>query len=129
METQTQLILLQKTMVMVEGVARDLDPDVNMWTAAKPILEDWMRRNIGPEGIARDLKKTAEILTGLGPRLPQAAEQLVMLVDRRTGERGPFAPPATVVQVRAPLWPVVVAAILGGGVGAGIVAVMLGVIS
>lgn len=127
METQTQLILLQKTMVMVEGVARDLDPDVNMWTAARPILEDWVRRNLGPEGIARDLKATAEILSGLGPRLPQAAERLVMLLDRRTGERGPFAAPPAVVQVRTPMLPVALAAVAGGAVGAGVVAVLLGV--
>ena len=127
METQTQLILLQKTMVMVEGVARDLDPDVNMWNAAKPVLEDWMRRNIGPEGIARDLKTTVEILSGIGPRLPQAAERLVMLLDQRTSERGPFAtPPPPIVEVRAPLWPVVLAAMLGGAIGAGIVLGMMG---
>ena len=126
METQTQLILLQKTMVMVEGVARDLDPDVNMWKAAKPVLEDWVRRNIGPEGIARDLKSTAEILLGLGPRLPQAAERLVMLLDQRTGERGPFAAPRPVVQVKTPLWPVTLAALVGGAVGAGLVILLMG---
>ena len=126
METQTQLILLQKTMVMVEGVARDLDPDVNMWTAARPVVEDWMRDNLGPAGIARDLKATAEVLSGLGPRLPEAAERLVMLLDRRTDEAGPFAPPATVVQVKTALWPVVLAGLLGGLAGAGIVVLALG---
>jgi len=128
METQTQLLLLQKTMVMVEGVARDLDPDVNMWNAARPVLEEWMRKNIGPEGIARDLKSTAEILLGLGPRLPQAAERLVMLLDQRTSEHGPFAPPPAVVHVRAPFWPVLLAAVAGGGVGAGVLALFLGVL-
>lgn len=126
METQTQLLLLQKTMVMVEGVARDLDPDVNMWNAAKPVLEDWMRKNIGPEGIFRDLKSTVDILSGLGPRLPQAAERLVMLLDERTGERGPFASPPPVVQVRTPFWPVLIAAIAGGGIGAAAVMLILG---
>lgn len=128
METQTQLLLLQKTMVMVEGVARDLDPNVNMWTAARPVLEDWIRRNIGPEGVIRDLKATADILSGLGPRLPQAAEKLVMLLDERTGERGPFVPPPPVVQVRTSPWPVILAGITGGGVGAGLVALLLGAI-
>ncbi len=126
METQTQLILLQKTMVMVEGVARDLDPDVNIWTAAQPVVEQWVRDNLGPAGMTRDIRKTLEILSGLGPRLPEAAERLVMLVDRRTNEPGPFAPPAPVVQVKAPLWPVVVAGLLGGAAGAMIVALLTG---
>ncbi len=126
METQTQLILLQKTMVMVEGVARDLNPDVNMWTAARPVVEDWMRRNLGPEGIARDFKATVEVLSGLGPRLPEAAERLVMLLDRRTDEAGPFASPAPVVKVKTALWPVVMAGLVGGAVGAVIVILLVG---
>ena len=125
METQTQLILLQKTMVMVEGVARDLDPDVNMWKAARPVVEEWMRRNLGPEGIARDLKATVDVLSGLGPRLPEAAERLVMLLDRRTDEAGPFAPPAPVVQVKTALWPVVFAGLVGGVVGAGMMVLLV----
>ncbi len=127
METQTQLILLQKTMVMVEGVARDLNPDVNMWTAARPVVEEYVRRNLGPEGMARDLKETVKVLSGLGPRLPMAAEKLVMLLDERSTEAGPFARPAPVVKICTPVWPVVIAGLLGGAVGAGIVvAVMMG---
>ena len=42
MQTQIQLLLLQKTMVVVEGVARKLDPDTNIWDISKPILEDWL---------------------------------------------------------------------------------------
>ncbi|HUZ71376.1 MAG TPA: 2-polyprenylphenol 6-hydroxylase [Stellaceae bacterium] len=49
METQPQLLLLQKTMVLAEGVGRMLDPRVNMWTLAQPLIEDWMRENRGPE--------------------------------------------------------------------------------
>ena len=125
METQTQLILLQKTMVMVEGVARDLNPDVNMWTAARPVVEQYVRDNLGPEGIARDLKATAKILSGLGPRLPMAAEKLVMLLDERSSEAGPLARPAPVVKVRTPFRPIFLAALLGGVVGAGIVAALM----
>src|SRR5216684_801426 len=49
METQPQLLLLQKTMVLVEGVGRRLDPDVNIWSLARPLVEEWMRDNRGPE--------------------------------------------------------------------------------
>jgi ubiquinone biosynthesis protein len=54
MQTQTQLILLQKTMVTVEGVARSLDADANMWLAMRPVLEDWVKSNIGIKGITID---------------------------------------------------------------------------
>jgi ubiquinone biosynthesis protein len=49
MPTQPHLLLLQKTMVMEEGVATALDPDINMWEAAEPFLRDWMRAELGPE--------------------------------------------------------------------------------
>jgi ubiquinone biosynthesis protein len=54
METQPQLLLLQKTMVLAEGVGRILDPSVNMWTLARPLIEEWMRENRGPEARLRD---------------------------------------------------------------------------
>ena len=53
METQPQLLLLQKTMVQVEGVGRRLDPEVNIWTLARPLIEEWMRDNRGPEARLR----------------------------------------------------------------------------
>ena len=49
MQTQTQLLLLQKTMVSVEGVARNLNPDANIWEISRPILEDWIKKEKGPE--------------------------------------------------------------------------------
>ena len=62
METQPQLILLQKTMVVVEGVARNLNPDLNMWNAAAPVVEEWMRRHLGPEGVLKEAKNSAAAL-------------------------------------------------------------------
>ncbi|WP_127090825.1 2-polyprenylphenol 6-hydroxylase [Aquabacter cavernae] len=50
MKTRPELLLLQKTMVVVEGVARSLDPQLNMWTTAAPVVEDWIARNLGPVG-------------------------------------------------------------------------------
>ena len=49
MQMQPQLVLLQKTMVVVEGVARDLDPELNMWKTAEPVVKTWMESQIGPE--------------------------------------------------------------------------------
>lgn len=74
MQTRTELILLQRTMVVVEGVARSLDPKINIWDVAKPIVETYIKENIGPKAVARDLIKTAQVLARFGPRLPQLAE-------------------------------------------------------
>jgi ubiquinone biosynthesis protein len=58
METRTELILLQRTMVVVEGVARSLDPHINIWQVAKPIVEGYIAANVGPKAILRDLGRT-----------------------------------------------------------------------
>jgi ubiquinone biosynthesis protein len=74
METRTELILLQRTMVVVEGVARSLDPHVNIWEVARPIVERYIRENIGPKAVLRDLFKTARVLARFGPKLPSLVE-------------------------------------------------------
>jgi predicted unusual protein kinase regulating ubiquinone biosynthesis (AarF/ABC1/UbiB family) len=53
MHLRPELVLLQKTMVQVEGVARGLDPHHDMWSAARPIVERWVKRELGPEAVAR----------------------------------------------------------------------------
>jgi ubiquinone biosynthesis protein len=92
METRTELILLQRTMVVVEGVARSVDPHCNMWEAAKPVVEDWIRENLGPAQMARDFGRTVRVLARLGPRLPGLAQELVLLAEeartRRSGGEG-----------------------------------------
>jgi ubiquinone biosynthesis protein len=74
METRTELILLQRTMVVVEGVARSLHPQINIWEVAKPIVEDYIKQSIGPKALLKDLLKTARVLSRFGPKLPQLAE-------------------------------------------------------
>ena len=54
MQTQPHLLLLQKTMVMVEGVAQSLDPDINMWDTSGPFVKEWMRTELGPEAALAD---------------------------------------------------------------------------
>ena len=69
METQPQLLLLQKTMLIAEGVGRRLDPSVNMWELAQPLIVEWMRENRGPEARLRQgLETMAQAVTQL-PRL------------------------------------------------------------
>jgi ubiquinone biosynthesis protein len=74
METRTELILLQRTMVVVEGVARSLDPQLNIWEVAKPIVEDYIKESIGPKALIRDLGRTLMVLSRFGPQLPKIAE-------------------------------------------------------
>jgi ubiquinone biosynthesis protein len=75
METQPQLLLLQKTMVLAEGVGRTLAPELNMWTLARPLIEDWMRTNRGPEARAVDAIAEAASLLERLPRLVRNLEQ------------------------------------------------------
>jgi ubiquinone biosynthesis protein len=74
METRTELILLQRTMVVVEGVSRSLHPQVNIWEVAKPVVQSYITQSIGPRAAARDLAKTARVLARFGPRLPGLVE-------------------------------------------------------
>ena len=63
MQTQPQLLLLQKTMVVVEGVARKLDPDANIWEISQPVLEKWLKETKDPIAeIGNILKDTSEVL-------------------------------------------------------------------
>jgi len=74
MQTRIELILLQRTMVVVEGVARSLNPHINIWEVAQPVVESYIADSIGPAAVVRDLSRTLRILTRFGPRLPQLAE-------------------------------------------------------
>lgn len=71
MQTQPQLILLQKTMVVVEGVARNLDPNLNMWTTAEPVVRHWMESNLGAEGRLHDAAEGAQVLGRFVAALPE----------------------------------------------------------
>jgi ubiquinone biosynthesis protein len=79
MQTQPQLLLLQKTMVVVEGVARMLDPKLNMWTIAEPVVADWMTARLGPEGRIADAAEGAATLGRVLAALPEAAARFERL--------------------------------------------------
>ena len=75
MHTQIQLLLLQKTMVVVEGVSRKLDPDTNIWNVSKPILENWLKDVKDPiNSINENLKNAVEIAKKL-PELPEIMDK------------------------------------------------------
>ena len=75
METRPELLLLQKTMVVVEGVARSLDPALNMWTAAEPIAREWMALNTGVAGRLREAGEGAEVFGRVVAEVPRLLEQ------------------------------------------------------
>jgi ubiquinone biosynthesis protein len=98
MPTQPHLLLLQKTMVMEEGVATALDPDINMWETAEPFLKEWIRSELGPEayyadriiGLVRAAKKIPELVDRLDEYYPPrgAAPPPPPLPDIAIIERG-----------------------------------------
>ncbi len=110
METRTELILLQRTMVVVEGVARSLDPNINIWKVAQPVVEDYIAQNIGPKAVLRDLARTAQVLARFGPKLPQLAEAALLRESARAAPPAPPAPPSRLLPV---LWSVG-GAVVGG---------------
>ena len=67
MHTQTQLLLLQKTMVVVEGVARKMNPETNIWEVSRPVLENWMKSVKGPKST---INKTIEISKDILQKIP-----------------------------------------------------------
>ena len=101
MQTQPHLLLLQKTMVMVEGIATQLNPDINMWDTAAPYVREWIRDELGPEAaLAQRIKDDTETLLrlpGLIRRLeekyppkggapePQPLPDIVLVTDKREG--------------------------------------------
>ncbi|WP_163847818.1 2-polyprenylphenol 6-hydroxylase [Pseudooceanicola aestuarii] len=107
METRTELILLQRTMVVVEGVARSLNPQINIWEIAQPIVQDYIGKNLGPRALARDLTRAAQVMARFGPRLPRLVEQALM---RQVAEPKPLRPNRWRAAV---IW-----ATIGGAVGA-----------
>ncbi|MET0748319.1 MAG: 2-polyprenylphenol 6-hydroxylase [Rhizobium sp.] len=73
METRPELVMLQKTMVVVEGVARMLNPRFNMWKASEPVVGDWIRTNLGPKRILTDVQDALKAGLKLAEAVPEIA--------------------------------------------------------
>jgi ubiquinone biosynthesis protein len=87
MRLRPELVMLQKTMVQCEGVARALDPQHDMWAAAEPVVETWMKRELGPEGQLRDLGEDLKRLHDAARKLPDAIDDWAEVgVKLKTGE-------------------------------------------
>ncbi|MEO9897328.1 MAG: 2-polyprenylphenol 6-hydroxylase [Paracoccaceae bacterium] len=89
METRTELILLQRTMVVVEGVARSLNPTINIWQVASPVVGSYIEKSVGPRAALSDLFKTARVLSRFGPRLPRLVENALIAQSNPEPPRRP----------------------------------------
>ncbi|MEX0584052.1 MAG: 2-polyprenylphenol 6-hydroxylase [Sneathiella sp.] len=91
METQPQLLLLQKTMVTAEGVAQSLNSQINFWEAAEPTVAHWMRENMGVEAQAAEVVKDGIALLRRIPAIVTRADDLLSEMEAREKERGEMA--------------------------------------
>jgi ubiquinone biosynthesis protein len=74
-EIQPQLVLLQKTLLNIEGLGRQLDPDLDLWATARPFLEKWMLEQVGPQKLLDELRDQAPRYAKLIPELPRLLHQ------------------------------------------------------
>src|SRR5262249_54090710 len=95
MRTRPELLMLQKTMVVVEGVARTLDPRLDIWSTAEPVAREWITRHLGPagqfEGAARGMGQAGHMLARI-PGLLQRAARIAEQIDLATGKGFSLAP-------------------------------------
>jgi ubiquinone biosynthesis protein len=82
MQTRPELILLQKTMVVVEGVARGFDPKLDIWKVADPVVREWIERNLGPVGRLQSAASGASDLARLLSHLPNIASRAVTVLGQ-----------------------------------------------
>jgi ubiquinone biosynthesis protein len=86
-EIQPQLVLLQKTLLNIEGLGRELDPDLDLWSTAKPFLEKWMLEQIGPQRLLDELRSQAPLYAKLLPDLPRLLSDYLRAAPRAGSRR------------------------------------------
>jgi ubiquinone biosynthesis protein len=104
MQTRPELILLQKNMVLVEGVARALDPNLDIWTVAEPVVGDWLRREEGPIGKLEALKEGFDILTETVARLPNLLSRAEVALDDYDRDKANSRPFVSRALVNVAVW-------------------------
>jgi ubiquinone biosynthesis protein len=85
-EIQPQLVLLQKTLLNIEGLGRELDPDLDLWNTAKPFLEKWMIDQLGPKKLMDQLRNEAPRYAKLIPELPRLLFEFLQHSKTRSGQ-------------------------------------------
>src|SRR5271157_4730493 len=92
MTTRLELVLLQKTMVVVEGVARKLDPQLNMWSTSEPVVGAWIAENLGPRGRIEDAGRSVSSLVTFLSEAPRRLEEIVGRLDAGARVQAEFSP-------------------------------------
>ena len=92
MSTRLELVMLQKTMVVVEGVARKLDPHLDMWATAEPVVGGWIADNLGPRSRLEDVGGALARMSRLLVEAPERLERLTRRLEREEDLRPPPAP-------------------------------------
>ena len=110
METRTELILLQRTMVVVEGVARSMHPQINIWEVAQPVVASYIHQNVGPGAALKDLGQAALVVARFGPRLPKLVERILSEQSETKN------PPASQKRGSTVLWIFIVALLISNSV-------------
>jgi ubiquinone biosynthesis protein len=119
-EVQPQLVLLQKTLLNVEGLGRQLDPDLDLWVTAKPFLERWMNQQVGWQALLQQLQDEAPRYAKLLPELPRLLHDALVSrsqASRADSETAWLALAAAHRQTRRGLWALVLV-LLGAAGGA-----------
>ncbi len=121
MQVQPHLLLLQKTMVMNEGVASTLDPDINMWETAEPFIREWIRSELGPEAYYAD--RLIELVRAL-KKIPDLIDRL----DEYYPPRGAAPPPPPLPDIaiieQKNWWGYALAGVLGAALAAGVMLIL-----
>ena len=123
-EVQPQLVLLQKTLLNIEGLGRQLDPELDLWQTAKPILEQWMQEQVGWRGFLDRLKQEAPQYAHILPALPRLVQQALVARAEPAPDHAPLLKRLIIEQRRTNLLLGVVV-YFGSGLLAGILAVQL----
>ena len=122
-EVQPQLVLLQKTLLNIEGLGRQLDPDLDLWKTAKPYLERWMNEQVGWRGLMDKLKAEAPRYSHIFPQLPRLAHQALSRAGEQSHSNEMLA--ALLSEQRSTNTLLKVIIYFGGGLFAGVIAAQL----
>jgi len=83
MEVQPQLVLLQKTLLNIEGLGRQIYPELDLWNTAKPYLEQWMKQRMGPKAFIKELKRQAPAWISHAPHMPELVREALVSLNQR----------------------------------------------
>lgn len=124
-EVQPQLVLLQKTLLNIEGLGRQLDPELDLWSTAKPALEKWLNEQVGWRGLLDRLKLEAPHYAQIFPQLPRLLQQALLAKTETQDTNTERLLEHLISEQRRTNWLLSLAMCFGGGLIAGIVVVQI----